>query len=203
MANNARQSRYRLANQILDVAREARFEPGHHLREQQLGDLLGVSRTPIRSALTLLAERGAVEAIKNQGFFLKAPPEELHRLEVEIPSTADQDLYTRIVEDRLSGQLNETITQTEISRRYGVDRILLQRTIAHLVNDGLIARNSGRGWTFFLPLIPRWLCVTAMTSVRRSSRQGFCLKRSASMLRPSNDRVFSIFTLKRILISRP
>ena len=101
MANNARQSRYRLANQILDVAREARFEPGHHLREQQLGDLLGVSRTPIRSALTLLAERGAVEAIKNQGFFLKAPPEELHRLEVEIPSTADQDLYTRIVEDRL------------------------------------------------------------------------------------------------------
>ncbi|MBZ9603585.1 GntR family transcriptional regulator [Phyllobacterium chamaecytisi] len=152
MANNARQSRYRLANQILDVAREARFEPGHHLREQQLGDLLGVSRTPIRSALTLLAERGAVEAIKNQGFFLKAPPEELHRLEVEIPSTADQDLYTRIVEDRLSGQLNETITQTEISRRYGVDRILLQRTIAHLVNDGLIARNSGRGW-IFLPTL--------------------------------------------------
>ena len=74
MANNARQSRYRLANQILDVAREARFEPGHHLREQQLGDLLGVSRTPIRSALTLLAERGAVEAIKNQGFFLKPRP---------------------------------------------------------------------------------------------------------------------------------
>ena len=195
MANNARQSRYRLANQILDVAREARFEPGHHLREQQLGDLRGVSRTPIRSALTLLAERGAVEAIKNQGFFLKAPPEELHRLEVEIPSTADQDLYTRIVEDRLSGQLNETITQTEISRRYGVDRIFSAAYDCASGQRRIDRQEQRPRLDLSSPLIRRWLCVTAMTSVRRSSRQGFCLKRFASMLPPSNDRVFSIFTL--------
>ncbi|WP_349010696.1 GntR family transcriptional regulator [Rhizobium sp. RCAM05973] len=69
MASAPRQGRYRLANQILDLARNARFEPGHHLREQQLGDLIGVSRTPVRSALLLLAERGIVEARRNQGFF--------------------------------------------------------------------------------------------------------------------------------------
>ncbi len=148
MASAPRQGRYRLANQILDLARDARFEPGHHLREQQLGDLIGVSRTPVRSALLLLAERGIVEARRNQGFFLKALPEELLRVDLEVPATADQDLYSRIVEDRLSGALPETFTQSEIVRRFDVDRILLQRTLTHLVNDGLLARNSGRGWTF-------------------------------------------------------
>ncbi len=143
-----RQGRYRLANQILDLARDARFEPGHHMREQRLGDMIGVSRTPVRSALLLLAERGIVEARKNQGFFLKALPEELQRIEVEIPTTADQDLYSRIVEERLSGALAETFTQSDIARRFDVDRILLQKTLTNLVNDGLLARNSGRGWTF-------------------------------------------------------
>ncbi|MEO9337524.1 GntR family transcriptional regulator [Mesorhizobium sp. SB112] len=148
MVSSPRQNRYRLANQILEIARDARFEPGHRLREQQLGDMLGVSRTPVRAALSLLEERGIVEAKKNHGFLLLARPEELHRLEVEVPATADQDLYTRIVEDRLSGRLAETFTQTQILQRYDVDRTLLLRTLTHLVSDGLLARSSGRGWTF-------------------------------------------------------
>lgn len=148
VTTNARQSRHRLANQILDLIRDAKFEIGHHLREQQLGDMLGVSRTPVRAALNLLAERGIVEARKNQGFFLKAQQVALHRTELEVPATADQDLYARIVEDRLSGVLGDSITQAELTRRYNIDRTLLQRTLTHLVNDGLLSRNSGRGWTF-------------------------------------------------------
>lgn len=148
MTTSPSQSRYRLANRILDFVREARFQPGHHLREQQLGELLGVSRTPVRAALTLLAAKDIVESRKNQGFFLKARPEELHFLDVEVPATADQDLYSRIVEDRLSGELPETFNQSEIVRRYDVDRTLLQKTLTQLVNDGLLARNSGRGWKF-------------------------------------------------------
>lgn len=147
-ATNARQARHRLANQILDLVRDAKFEIGHHLREQQLADMLGVSRTPVRAALLLLAERGIVEARKNQGFFLRAQHGTLHRTGVEVPTTADQDLYARIVEDRLSGILEDSLTQADFARRYKIDRTLLQRTLTHLVNDGLISRNSGRGWTF-------------------------------------------------------
>ncbi|WP_320188426.1 GntR family transcriptional regulator (plasmid) [Agrobacterium rosae] len=148
VTTNAQQGRHRLANQILDLIRDAKFEIGHHLREQQLGDMLGVSRTPVRAALNLLAERGIVEARKNQGFFLNAQQVALHRTELEVPATADQDLYARIVEDRLSGILANSITQAELTRRYNIDRTLLQRTLTHLVNDGLLSRNSGRGWTF-------------------------------------------------------
>ena len=40
------------------------------------------------------------------------------------------------------------MTQSEIARRYGVDRIALTRTLSRLAEDGLIAKNKGHGWTF-------------------------------------------------------
>lgn len=148
MSRAAGQGRFRLANQILDLIREARFEPGHHLREQQLGDLLGVSRTPVRMALALLAERGIVEARRNQGFFLLKPFDALHRIEFEVPSSADQQLYEQLVRDRLAGAIPGTLTQSEIARRYDVDRLVMLRTLARMAEDGLVARNKGHGWTF-------------------------------------------------------
>ncbi|WP_342586182.1 GntR family transcriptional regulator [Methylobrevis pamukkalensis] len=142
------QNRFRLANQILDLVREARFEPGHHLREQQLGDLLGVSRTPVRMALALLAERGVVEARRNQGYFLVQPFDALTRIEFEVPASAEQDLFEKLVGDRIAGRIPGSLTQSEIARRYGVDRAVMLRTLARLAEDGLVARNKGHGWTF-------------------------------------------------------
>lgn len=148
MARPASSSRQRLANQILDFVRETKLEPGHHLREQQLGDLLGVSRTPIRRALELLTERGVVEPRRNQGYFLVRPFDSLQRIEIEVPPSTDQQLYERLVGDRLAGVLPISVTQSELERRYGVDRVVLMRTLTRLAEDGLIARNEGRGWTF-------------------------------------------------------
>lgn len=148
MARSTQQNRFRLANQILDVIRDAKLELGHHLREQQLADLVGVSRTPIRSALDLLAERGIVETRKNHGFFLCKPFDTLHRIEIEVPSTIEEELYLQLVRDRLENVLPNSITQSEIARRYNVDRVALTRTLSRLAEDGLIARNKGHGWTF-------------------------------------------------------
>lgn len=148
MDKNPRQNRYLLANRIVELARASRFTVDYHLREQQLADVLQVSRTPIRAALMLLAERGVVEARKNKGFFMKIGAEALGRTEVEVPSSPQQDLYTRIVEDRLSHQLPETVGLPEISRRYGVERNVLQKTLSVMTADGLITRGPGRNWTF-------------------------------------------------------
>ena len=144
----SRANRYRLASRVLDFIRDAHLGPGHHLREQHISEFLGVSRTPARAALSLLEERGVLESRRNQGFFIKAGPQELQALDMEVPNTAEENLYTKIVQERLSGKLAETFTQSDISRRYDVDRVLLQKTLAQLVNDGLLCRNSGRGWTF-------------------------------------------------------
>ncbi|STV75115.1 transcriptional regulator [Klebsiella michiganensis] len=59
----------RIARQILDLISEAKFDPGHHLREQHLADALGVSRTPVRAGLKELTRMGAVEARPESGLF--------------------------------------------------------------------------------------------------------------------------------------
>ncbi|AVF34017.1 GntR family transcriptional regulator [Rahnella sikkimica] len=156
----------RLANQILDLIREAKFEPGHHLREQQLADMLGVSRTPVRTALKLLCELGIIEARRNQGFFLLKAFDELQRISLDIPATSDQDLYEQLVKDRIAGKLPDSLTQTEIAQRYDADRGVLARTLLRLSEDGLIARNKGHGWSF-LP--------TLNTDVALSNGYGFRL----------------------------
>ncbi|MEZ7136569.1 GntR family transcriptional regulator [Komagataeibacter sp. SM21] len=166
MVRRPTQKRYLLANQILDIIREGRFEPGHHLREQQLADLLGISRSPIRTALALLAERGIIEARRNQGYFLRANAGEIQHVDISVPSTPEQDLYSEIVQERLNGDLPESFTQSSISRRYDVDRALLQRTLLRLVDDGLLRRNQGRGWTF-LPTLDTGVALQNSYEFRR------------------------------------
>jgi DNA-binding GntR family transcriptional regulator len=140
MVTLSNQSRYRLANQILDLIRDAKFELGHRLREQHLADLLSVSRTPVRSALKLLAEKGVVETQKHQGFVLAKPYDQLQRLEIEVPAIAE---------------------------RYAVDRITLVRTLSRLAEDGLVARNKGHGWTF-LPMLDSRIALNASYDFRRT-----------------------------------
>lgn len=142
----------RIARQILDLISEARFDPGHHLREQHLADALGVSRTPVRAGLKELTRMGAVEARPNQGFFLLKRSNELAQLEIEQSKSNDQKLYEQLVHDRIAGILPESFTQTEISQRYDVDRGVLTRTLVKLSEDGLIARNAGHGWRFLQTL---------------------------------------------------
>ena len=142
----------RIARQILDLISEARFDPGHHLREQHLADALGVSRTPVRAGLKELTRMVAVEARPNQGFFLLKRSNELDQLEIEQSKSNDQKLYEQLVHDRIAGILPESFTQTEISQRYDVDRGVLTRTLVKLSEDGLIARNAGHGWRFLQTL---------------------------------------------------
>ena len=142
----------RIARQILDLISEARFDPGHHLREQHLADALGVSRTPVRAGLKELTRMGAVEARPNQGFFLLKRSNELDQLEIEQSKSNDQKLYEQLVHDRIAGILPESFTQTEISQRYDVDRGVLTRTLVKLSEDVLIASNAGHGWRFLQTL---------------------------------------------------
>ncbi|AHF78090.1 GntR family transcriptional regulator [Sodalis praecaptivus] len=152
MQSSSTASSRRLARQILDLIVEARFEPGHHLREQQLADAIGVSRTPIRAGLNLLCSLGAVEARRNQGFFLLRNVEALQTITIDMPTSSDQDLYEQLVKDRIAGNLPESLTQTDIAQRYEVDRGVLARTLLRLSEDGLIARNPGHGWRFLQTL---------------------------------------------------
>jgi DNA-binding GntR family transcriptional regulator len=144
-----KQAQYLLANLILDLARTLRLKAGHHLTEQRLAEELAVSRTPVRSALKLLAERGVVEARQRQGFFLAKSWDELdHQHTLAVPSTPDETFYRALLRDRLAGGVAESITQTELARRYRINRVGLLRTLGRMSDEGLIVRNKGQGWRF-------------------------------------------------------
>lgn len=56
---------------IHDAIVNADYAPGAHLKEAELSQTVGVSRTPIREALRRLANEGLVAFSKNQGTFVE------------------------------------------------------------------------------------------------------------------------------------
>lgn len=144
-----KQGQYVLANLVLDLARSRRLEAGHRLTEQDLADALAVSRTPVRGALQLLAGRGFVEIRAPRGYVLARSWSELGASEpMHVPATVEDDFYVTLIGDRLAGAIPERVTQAELARRYGVNRVALMRTLTRMADEGLLIRNKGRGWRF-------------------------------------------------------
>lgn len=55
--------------------------PGEQIRQEEMAEEFGVSRVPLREALTILADQGMLEHHHNRGYFVaKRMPEELHQL---------------------------------------------------------------------------------------------------------------------------
>ena len=60
------------ANDLRDRILRGRFAPGAHLQEIPLSQALGVSRTPVRAALALLAAEGLLEYAPKRGYSVRA-----------------------------------------------------------------------------------------------------------------------------------
>lgn len=62
--------RDRIEKQILDIILEGKFKPGDRLVESAIADGLGVSRAPVREALSALEREGIVINIPRRGHFV-------------------------------------------------------------------------------------------------------------------------------------
>lgn len=60
-----------LVNHLRDMIIEGHLPPGTRLNEGQLGQMLGVSRTPLREAIKYLASEGIVELVPSRGAMVK------------------------------------------------------------------------------------------------------------------------------------
>jgi len=56
---------------LRDMIIEGELAPGSRMHESQLGEQLGVSRTPLREAIKYLASEGLVELIPSRGAIVK------------------------------------------------------------------------------------------------------------------------------------
>lgn len=138
----------RLAGEILRTAIEESLPAGHHLKETELAERLGVSRSPVRGALRYLADKGLVQSERNKGFTLKRAGDSLTPASLELPQTEDQALYDAIIGDRIDGLLGETQTEADLLRRYDTSRGVLARTLSRLAHEGVVRRSDGYGWRF-------------------------------------------------------
>jgi len=137
-----------LALRILKYLQDGDQAVGSRLTETALADAFGVSRSPIRSALALLAEKDVLSFKPSRGYSLARPPSELRGIELHIEPSEQEALYRRIASDRFEGRLSERFTEATLVRRYRKSRAQVAKVLDRLAQEGLAERRAGRGWVF-------------------------------------------------------
>ena len=91
---------------IHDAIVNARYAPGAHLKEEELSNTVGVSRTPVREALRRLANEGLVAFSKNQGTFVEKftdeDVEEIFQLRAMLEAYGARRAAARIGDDAIA-----------------------------------------------------------------------------------------------------
>ena len=152
---NASQNRLRrnLAAEIIALMRKRGCAPGYHIVENELCQHFGVSRTPVRAAMGLLAQSGVVEHRANRGFVLAALPEQnLSEVSETDEAEADNALFVDIAQAHLAGSLPRECTQQELVRLFGVRLPVVVRVLRQLSDLGLVERKRGNGWSFLVSI---------------------------------------------------
>src|SRR4051812_26925705 len=165
---------------ILELIREDGLAPGTHLPAQMLADRLRVSRSPVNQALGLLHEKGVVHREPNRGYFLateiEAPAAQLAQELGLGDGPAESATYFRIAEDRLKGELPDTVTESFLKQRYELTGAQMQTLLHRMAQEGWIQKKPGYGWEFS-PML------TTSESLLQSYRMRLALE-PAALLEP-------------------
>lgn len=146
-----------IAGNIIDYAKANGMGEGDHLPLQMLADAFRVSRAPIMGALKSLEAEGVVRAEPNRGYFFAIDPQvaELAKPRGHGEAEGNEDVYFRMADDRLSGQLPDRVSENELMRLYDLPRTRLLKILHRIAEEGWIERLPGNGWAFTQALTSR------------------------------------------------
>lgn len=136
----------RIASEIVQLISAGDLAPDAHLSTQKLADRFQVSRSPVREALQILAERGVLEQRTNRGFFVgkNAPPT---RAEGDLALPNDgPDAYYDLAEDWLRDAVPSEVTEQNLRERYDVTKSQLIAVLNRATREGWVERKRGYGW---------------------------------------------------------
>ena len=141
------------------------YPPKLHLREEEVADQVGVSRTPVREALRRLAAEGYVEFVPNRGAFVTEWTErslsDLIDVRAELAAMAGRLAASRIRRENLEAlsALNRAMAELAEARPRGY---LTEVSRLNLEFHGIIFRSADNQWlltlmqqTAFLPMVQR------------------------------------------------
>lgn len=137
-----------LARQIVEIGQDEAWAIGTHVSELALARRFGVSRSPVRAALKLLARRDLLRLSPGEGFLVHRSLDGAIDSAELMPASAGEDLYSLIMSDRAAGQLAPQMSEAELTSRYGTTRGSVRRVLTRLAAEGLAERLRGHGWRF-------------------------------------------------------
>jgi DNA-binding GntR family transcriptional regulator len=133
----------RVYNQIKNLILCNEYMPGQKLHHQHLSERLGVSRTPVREALTRLVQEGYVTFLPNRGFTCKEirmqEAEELYELREALEAFSVEKAIANLTDsalDRLRDRMN--CYGRDVQNRFTRERLVYDQDV-HLE----IARLAG------------------------------------------------------------
>lgn len=137
-----------IAKAITDAIVTGDIADGEHMSAQKLADRFGVSRSPVREALHLLAAEGYAVQQAQRGFFAHFEPAmrsagegRAQELPFEAPNT-----YQRMADDWLSDRLPAEVTEQMLKERYGLTKSQLNDILMRAAREGWAEPRPGYGW---------------------------------------------------------
>lgn len=124
----------RVYNQIKSLILCNEVMPGQKLHHQELSERLGVSRTPVREALTRLVQEGYASFLPNRGFTCKEirlqEAEELYELREALEAFAVERAIANLTEANLS-QLRVKMNSygKDIEKRFTRERLVYDQDV--------------------------------------------------------------------------
>ena len=124
----------RVYNQIKNLILCNEVMPGQKLHHQQLSERLGVSRTPVREALTRLVQEGYVAFLPNRGFTCKEirmqEAEELYELREALEAFAVENAIKNLTDTALD-QLREKMNLygADVRNRFTKERLMYDQNV--------------------------------------------------------------------------
>ena len=124
----------RVYNQIKHLILYNEIMPGQKLHHQQLSERLGVSRTPVREALTRLVQEGYVSFLPNRGFTCKEirmqEAEELYELREALEAFAVEKAIENLTDAALD-QLRDKMNSygRDVQNRFTRERLVFDQDV--------------------------------------------------------------------------
>lgn len=138
----------RIAKTIAEAISNGEIADGEHLSAPKLAERFGVSRSPIREALDLLASQGFAALEPNRGYFANAKEPSLTQADPTGQSLPfeEPNAYQQVAEDWLTDRIPADVSEQMLRDRYRLTKTQLTDILMRAAREGWAEPKAGYGW---------------------------------------------------------